>query len=1325
MRRSTPERFALVRILREDRQSRTFLANDNLLGREKVIVRIIRKDHVQVDREKLIEHFSWLIGVQHSQFATVLDAGLTRKQDLYYVREYLPHSELFSVDPLVAARFLISAVDFLSRHHRAHGSIRPSNIFVTTDTFKLTDARFSRLRLTDENDESIHFGAPEILQGGNINHESDLYSLGAVLYRILSGRHLFEDADRSRLRSKYLSASLQPPPYSSRISPRISEVVLQLLSRNPTKRTSAFEKLKHAVAFEKVTANSGAFVGREELLSQTAETLQNQANTLRILLVEGETGIGKSRFVSELRLRCAVHGIPFVVWRYTEESNDLNPIQQGLRRFLRCVQDFVHRSHKFDVARFERAVAEYPAMSSGFIEHNFPLENLVSSILGLLSAIASRTPLVVTVEDIDLADEGIVLFLHRLAVRASELPLTLLLTRRTTGFEPKCIDTLAACLGADFSRLRLGALSPHDSEKLVQFLENDRERQLTILQFSAGNPLFIEAYSKWRGSSSSVSERVANTALSMLSSVTTGTRGTLQVLSVLQNAVYVKTLATLCEKQVPELEVCLQEAVRLGLVERNDELVAIRLPFLRKKLYESLPKKARVNLNRRAFFALKDVELNVDALAHYAFQGRLFMEAAVLYRDLAKKAFRSQNYRIAMCHYERLQQCNVHFAELLVPSDKVDLARCYEWLGSNRPARRLYQELLASESVLKDPELLSLVYVRLAMAFYKTNARTRIQFQELGIRCLPADSVHLSRRCAQFCVVLVRAGDLVRAEEALQQAEQCMLRQKGDLRLLNPVRAILLSNMGDFKGAVRCLLSCAVNEDSLTAGINLAYCLENLGDLNEALKHLSTVQELASANGNVPYYALSLSNRAAIKTKLGEMVEANQLLSKASDAVRRFQRPGNQFEAVALEVIAADAALRNMHLGDYRSAAECLKKASIPNDLLAEVDRMSCEIIRCKFLLEIGLSKSVSDLLQRLGKLTIFNIDFFQIERALIEARLLDIPAKDRSKSLAHALSLSEKLGTLYQECELLISLAAVHLELNEHPKAAEYASQALELANKTGYKILATRAFLLSGLACEKTPEKQHFLSDAFQLASEMGLQELIAEAACHIGISNLEAGNTVTAREYLIRSTSITARLAEGVPLTARSKYLEKKWRRDAIRALDRCNESIPLHPATVFSADGDKYFAAAYQFTMAASVANSIDGLLSSIEKTLSTSLSRSAVITLNDLDGSSSIPVRMKLTPETTERIELIRNHAKNRVYFESADDKGKQVSAWIPLKSETYEGGIYLTCRSQSPFTEKEIELLTMMGPIASSALKRLETRQAQETELRELSEFHN
>src|SRR5262249_48340396 len=157
------------------------------------------------------------------QLATVLDAGLTKRQDLYYVREYLPRSELFSIDPLIALRRLVSVVAFLSWHRQVHGGIKPSNIFVTNETFKLVDAKVGRQRSSDENVESVHFVAPEVLQGGAASYESDLYSLGAVLYRILTGRHLFEDEDPGRLRSKYLAAFAKTAPHSSTVSPEISE----------------------------------------------------------------------------------------------------------------------------------------------------------------------------------------------------------------------------------------------------------------------------------------------------------------------------------------------------------------------------------------------------------------------------------------------------------------------------------------------------------------------------------------------------------------------------------------------------------------------------------------------------------------------------------------------------------------------------------------------------------------------------------------------------------------------------------------------------------------------------------------------------------------------------------------------------------------------------------------------------------------------------------------------------------------------------------------------------------------------------------------------
>src|SRR6185436_16435261 len=119
-----------------------------------------------------------------------------------------------------------------------------------------------------------------------------------------------------------------------------------------------------------------------------------------------------------------------------------------------------------------------------------------------------------------------------------------------------------------------------------------------------------------------------------------------------------------------------------------------------------------------------------------------------------------------------------------------------------------------------------------------------------------------------------------------------------------------------------------------------------------------------------------------------------------------------------------------------------------------------------------------------------------------------------------------------------------------------------------------SARANMLLGLASDATRDRQHYLSEARQLGAEMGLQEVIAESAFHLGMLHLDAGNTITAREYLIRSTSITTRLADCVPLNARPNYLTKKWRREALKALDRCNESIPIYAAAAFSGDGEKY-------------------------------------------------------------------------------------------------------------------------------------------------------
>src|SRR5881396_1647289 len=157
-----PTRFSVVRVLREDRNTKTFLGTDHLLEKSDVVVKISRGG--LSDRDYLIQRLSWFQGIRHDNLSTIFDAGLTTKGDLYCVREYLPASELFSTGSFVVVKALTSVIDFLQFHRRIHGAIKPSNIFFTNGNLKLSDPTFNNA-VFREYEEHVRFASPEILKG--------------------------------------------------------------------------------------------------------------------------------------------------------------------------------------------------------------------------------------------------------------------------------------------------------------------------------------------------------------------------------------------------------------------------------------------------------------------------------------------------------------------------------------------------------------------------------------------------------------------------------------------------------------------------------------------------------------------------------------------------------------------------------------------------------------------------------------------------------------------------------------------------------------------------------------------------------------------------------------------------------------------------------------------------------------------------------------------------------------------------------------------------------------------------------------------------------
>ena len=172
---------------------------------------------------------------------------------------------------------------------------------------------------------------------------------------------------------------------------------------------------------------------------------------------------------------------------------------------------------------------------------------------------------------------------------------------------------------------------------------------------------------------------------SMLLHLAKETRFLAQVLSVFVRPIPSDIVKALSVEHVSDVQSTLNTLERLGMLRRTEATVEIKYPILRTRLYASIPKQLRVDLNRKVFLVLEELKCERDVLAHHAFEAGMFSESSNLFRALANAAFEDQQHRTALQHYQRLQECRS--GSFLTPDDKLKMARCYRWTGKQRRAK--------------------------------------------------------------------------------------------------------------------------------------------------------------------------------------------------------------------------------------------------------------------------------------------------------------------------------------------------------------------------------------------------------------------------------------------------------------------------------------------------------------------------------------------------------------------------------------------------------------------------------------------------------------
>ena len=381
---------------------------------------------------------------EHPHVVRVHDSG-EEDGNPFIVSEYMPGGDVEALQAaeggrLDAERAVAIAEDVTRALEHAHArgivhrDLKPANVWLGDDG----RARLGDFGLATTEGRSrvsggtmvgtVAYLSPEQALGDSSGPESDLYSLGALLYEMLTGRPPFGGDDAVTIISQHLHADPVPP---SRRNPEVPEaldrIVLELLAKSPDERPEGAAEVRKRLETalsepeekEERAENpldrlaGGVFVGREQELEQMRDAVdQARAGSGGLLLLVGEPGIGKTRTSEELATYAQVNGAR-VYWgrcREDEGAPAYWPWVQAIRGYVRDA-DPVAMAWQMgggaaEIARLVPEVAERldiePAESADSEEARFRLFDAVSSFL---VAAARDRPMVLMLDDLHWADE--------------------------------------------------------------------------------------------------------------------------------------------------------------------------------------------------------------------------------------------------------------------------------------------------------------------------------------------------------------------------------------------------------------------------------------------------------------------------------------------------------------------------------------------------------------------------------------------------------------------------------------------------------------------------------------------------------------------------------------------------------------------------------------------------------------------------------------------------------------------------------------------------------------------------------------------------------
>ena len=255
------DRYELLELIGSGGMGHVYKAKDNKLDRT-VAVKILKEEYL--DDEECVERFhneaQAAAKLSHTNIVAVFDVGVDR--DMHFIvmeliegvilsdyvkkMEKLKFEEAFSIS-IQIARALVHA----HKNGIVHRDIKPHNVLLSKDgvakvaDFGIAKAATARtFTLSGKTVGSVHYFSPEQARGGYVDARADLYSLGVVIYEMLTGRPPFDGETPVVVAVKHLQQKLtEPKTLNPDIPDDVNKVVIKAMAKSADDRYQSAKEM--------------------------------------------------------------------------------------------------------------------------------------------------------------------------------------------------------------------------------------------------------------------------------------------------------------------------------------------------------------------------------------------------------------------------------------------------------------------------------------------------------------------------------------------------------------------------------------------------------------------------------------------------------------------------------------------------------------------------------------------------------------------------------------------------------------------------------------------------------------------------------------------------------------------------------------------------------------------------------------------------------------------------------------------------------------------------------------------------------------------------